>query len=1222
METALYDEEGVDWSGIKFTDNQQTLDMLSEKPLNVFALVDDVSKRYDLDDTNLAEQLFAAHKDHPDFFKPRLVADGWFGIRHFAGEVEYTIDGFVRKNRDTFTADLHRAVASSESDFVVSMYPPLPSDDGSARRKRTTSLAKQFTGSLKGLLGRLNQCGPFFVRCIKPNEKKKPNCIDPPMVLRQLKYCGVLATIEIRHCGFPVQRTYEDFLHHFHILAPSCVADYAALSAAGALPGARRQAEIICKFYLGDRGGYAFGKTKVFTKDAQDEIMEAARAEKLRSTVVYLQRMLRGALCRWDLRKRKLAMRTVRVWLIRAAARRRYFEAYGELYVDPEEEARKLAKIAAERKAAYEALAAKRRELELKKQQLVEQRRLARRGPDYGAMPRREWTMLGMGEPIKRTRANAADAEEVFGFGEDLGETDVDAMLGFDYVVRHMRPMLPFDMSTALSASKISGRTVDDLEFEFGTVTELTAGYSEGAELHSILDDYGIAEGLVAGRRELPWNGIWQTETKVILLMPSLEEVGHMLPPIMQSVEVDGYKIMHDASTKVSPSVTVVNMLVSKVEYDPAAEQRMVQVLEIAQWDPDTFEQDIIDMMVAGMQAHFACNSGVTMVFDNPRSRRKAGRPSTGAMLLAWICTKSALDTGYIDVARTLLLLRAQDKTLVRDLEDYTLVYSTLRRLLLGIPGIDEAHLSTSQKVAKLFLRTCHATIKSKRGSLKAAAAAAAATVSDDAPESCVPGDIAANLGDAEPWRGHRGSDGALGSPGPLDLNASGPPLAEPGSGEAAYMPVVPVDIGKQQLQGAGESVYLPVVPVNVGFQTPFDAKFDPDDPNAFFRGPGAVQPAAGTEPEYATVDYAAVNLPSASGHPSRRSPTRLRFAEEVTLIGGEGSDDDGAIVEEAGPSNGLGAPTFSLVKHHDAGEEPIFGAVVPTIPPDPNEEEAGPIYAALPPPAFTVGDSDSDDGGVSGYALAGYKPPDYSTIQPGGSPPSITLEQAPNADVASPQLPLRNTGSQSPQRPLNGRRPSTQPLSAVVFPLPPWNSSGTQLESTSPERSGLWPAPDEASDEILLFPRAADSPANVSAVQFPGQPPGSRRVPAPRRSYSMGQHGVIAPAPNTGPAGAGVGSFFYAGSHSMMQGAHAASAVGDPGARGFVYAMQPGELPTGQPPGTHKNVFGYGGQSHGAMPGNVGVLPGRTMTVAPPGPTQPLSPESPGEPDGKVYWV
>ena len=44
LEQKEYDKEGITWQHIQFVDNQTTLDMLAQKPMNIIALIDEESR--------------------------------------------------------------------------------------------------------------------------------------------------------------------------------------------------------------------------------------------------------------------------------------------------------------------------------------------------------------------------------------------------------------------------------------------------------------------------------------------------------------------------------------------------------------------------------------------------------------------------------------------------------------------------------------------------------------------------------------------------------------------------------------------------------------------------------------------------------------------------------------------------------------------------------------------------------------------------------------------------------------------------------------------------------------------------------------------------------------------------------------------------------------------------------------------------------------------------
>ena len=98
-----------------------------------------------------------------------------FGISHFAGVVFYDTKGFLEKNKDTFSGDLLALMPTTKNKFLHSLFTEdLKSLGREQNNKKTFTLSSQFKRSLDLLMKTLGECNPFFIRCIKPNEYKKP----------------------------------------------------------------------------------------------------------------------------------------------------------------------------------------------------------------------------------------------------------------------------------------------------------------------------------------------------------------------------------------------------------------------------------------------------------------------------------------------------------------------------------------------------------------------------------------------------------------------------------------------------------------------------------------------------------------------------------------------------------------------------------------------------------------------------------------------------------------------------------------------------------------------------------------------------------------------------------------------------------------------------------------------------------------------------------------
>lgn len=188
VEQEEYNKEGINWRNIEFIDNQDILDMIGLKPMNVMSLVDEETKFPKGTDITLLGKLHSTHSNRTIYVKPKSDNSILFGIQHFAGEVFYNPRGFLDKNRDSFSVDLKELVLQSSNSFLVNLFTE------ESLNKRSSPLSLQFRISLESLMKTLSACHPFFIRCIKPNEFQKPNVsiikfIQPHLVIRRfIKY--------------------------------------------------------------------------------------------------------------------------------------------------------------------------------------------------------------------------------------------------------------------------------------------------------------------------------------------------------------------------------------------------------------------------------------------------------------------------------------------------------------------------------------------------------------------------------------------------------------------------------------------------------------------------------------------------------------------------------------------------------------------------------------------------------------------------------------------------------------------------------------------------------------------------------------------------------------------------------------------------------------------------------------------------------------------------
>ncbi|XP_028818757.1 myosin VIIAa isoform X7 [Denticeps clupeoides] len=307
LEQEEYNLENINWQHIEFTDNQDALDMIAIKPMNIISLIDEESKFPKGTDTTMLNKLNSQHKLNTNYIPPKNTYETQFGIQHFAGVVYYETRGFLEKNRDTLHGDIIQLVHSSKNKFIKQIFQADVAM-GAETRKRSPTLSSQFKRSLELLMRTLSVCQPFFVRCIKPNECKKPMLFDRELCVRQLRYSGMMETIRIRRAGYPIRYTFVEFVDRYRVLMPGVKPAYKQEDLRGTC---QRIAEAV----LGRDDDWQMGKTKIFLKDHHDMLLEIERDKAITDKVILIQKVVRGFKDRSNfLKMRKSAVLIQKTW--------------------------------------------------------------------------------------------------------------------------------------------------------------------------------------------------------------------------------------------------------------------------------------------------------------------------------------------------------------------------------------------------------------------------------------------------------------------------------------------------------------------------------------------------------------------------------------------------------------------------------------------------------------------------------------------------------------------------------------------------------------------------------------------------------------------------------------------------------------------------------------------------------------------------------------------
>nr|XP_020821554.1 myosin-1 isoform X3 [Phascolarctos cinereus] len=305
LEQEEYKKEGIEWEFIDFGMDLAACIELIEKPMGIFSILEEECMFPKATDTSFKNKLYEQHLGKSNNFqKPKPTkgkTEAHFSLIHYAGTVDYNINGWLDKNKDPLNETVVGLYQKSSMKTLAHLFSGATAAEAGKKggKKKGSSfqtVSALFRENLNKLMTNLRSTHPHFVRCIIPNETKTPGAMEHELVLHQLRCNGVLEGIRICRKGFPSRILYADFKQRYKVLNASAIPE-------GQFIDSKKASEKLLGSIDIDHTQYKFGHTKVFFKAGLLGLLEEMRDEKLAQLITRTQAMCRGFLARVEYRK-------------------------------------------------------------------------------------------------------------------------------------------------------------------------------------------------------------------------------------------------------------------------------------------------------------------------------------------------------------------------------------------------------------------------------------------------------------------------------------------------------------------------------------------------------------------------------------------------------------------------------------------------------------------------------------------------------------------------------------------------------------------------------------------------------------------------------------------------------------------------------------------------------------------------------------------------------
>ena len=275
-----YEREKISWKNITFPDNIECLKTLSGKG-GIFSILDAECLFPKGNDISFNNKLIKKYSENKYISFNKIRKNQSFIVNHYAGKVCYNTDSFCNKNKNRMSNEINTIIKNIDSD-IIRDYLVIKGNNLDMKisiiKSETTS--SYFRKQLKKLLSNIEKTKPYYIRCIKPNDKNISNNFVKKRVSEQLKYGGVLEAIRVSRAGYPIRFLHKDFYECYFMIEQNKKSYFDFIN------------NILEKMNI-DKTNFQIGVTKLFLKKKSYNKIEKEKGIILYTNSCILQKNIR-----------------------------------------------------------------------------------------------------------------------------------------------------------------------------------------------------------------------------------------------------------------------------------------------------------------------------------------------------------------------------------------------------------------------------------------------------------------------------------------------------------------------------------------------------------------------------------------------------------------------------------------------------------------------------------------------------------------------------------------------------------------------------------------------------------------------------------------------------------------------------------------------------------------------------------------------------------------